>query len=175
MPVVTDQPTISEFLGEHVEPPQDLIDAAASVNPDPDPVEPGQELNGNKPKFIITTEVKNTVRGRLNLAGELLSAPLEAIDPYCGPVFANNVGNMINAYLPIICRSPGAVRYILMLDGGFLDWINALRASWPVIQAVYAHHLGRTVVKDADTEEYVRRAKTGDVNHVSDTLSYSAG
>ena len=127
------------------EPPESLSNAR--VNPDPDP---GESPNDGDyiPDFVITPGIRNDIAGKLGLFAAIIGMPLEAIDPYCGPIFAGNVDNMINAYLPIICRSPGAVKFFQSTSGGWLDWVRALQATWPVIQALYAHHLGRTVGRD---------------------------
>lgn len=127
------------------EPPEFLSNAR--VDPDPEPGETPNEI----PDFIITPGIRNDIAGKLGLFAAIIGMPLEAIDPYCGPIFANNVDNMINSYLPIICRSPGAVKFFQSTSGGWLDWIRALQATWPVIQALYAHHLARSVGRDTRT------------------------
>lgn len=127
------------------EPPESLSNAR--VSPDPEPGESPNEI----PDFIITPGIRNDIAGKLGLFAAIIGMPLEAIDPYCGPIFANNVDNMINSYLPIICRSPGAVKFFQSTSGGWLDWIRALQATWPVIQAAYAHHLARSVGRDTRT------------------------
>lgn len=119
----------------------------ARIGPDPEPGESPNEI----PDFIITPGIKNDIAGKLGLFAAIIGMPLEAIDPYCGPIFANNVDNMINSYLPIILRSPGAVKFFQSTSGGWLDWIRALQATWPVIQAAYAHHLARSVGRDTRT------------------------
>jgi hypothetical protein len=119
----------------------------ARVTPDPEPGESPNDI----PDFIITPGIRNDIAGKLGLFAAIIGMPLEAIDPYCGPIFANNVDNMINSYLPIICRSPGAVKFFQSTSGGWLDWIRALQATWPVIQAAYAHHLSRSVGRDTRT------------------------
>src|ERR1700722_383918 len=121
--------------------------ANARVTPDP---EPGESPNDRDyiPDFVITPGIRNDIAGKLGLFAAIIGMPLETIDPYCGPIFAKNVDNMINAYLPIICRSPGAVKFFQSTSGGWLDWVRALQATWPVIPAIYAHHLGRTVGRE---------------------------
>lgn len=118
--------------------------ANARVSPDP---EPGVSPN-DIPDFIITPGIRNDIAGKLGLFAAIIGMPLETMDPICGPVFAGNIDNMINSYLPIICRSPGAVKFFQSTSGGWLDWIRALQATWPVIKIAYMHHLARTVGKD---------------------------
>jgi hypothetical protein len=116
----------------------------ARVTPDPEPGESPQDFD-YVPDFVITPGIKNDIAGKLGLFAAIIGMPLETMDPYCGPVFAGNVDNMINSYLPIICRSPGAVKFFQSTSGGWLDWIKALQATWPVIKMAYMHHLARSV------------------------------
>ena len=139
--------------------PESLVNAR--VTPDPEPGDSPNEI----PDFIITPGIRNDIAGKMGLFAAIIGMPLEAIDPYCGPIFANNVDNMINAYLPIICRSPGAVKFFQSTSGGWLDWIKALQATWPVIQAAYAHHLGRTVGRDTRTPPDATRPPMPDDNY----------
>lgn len=125
--------------------PESLVNA--QTDPDPEPSESADDIY-NQPLFVVTPGMKNDIAGKLGLFAAIIGMPFEAIDPYCGGVFAANVDNMIDAYLPIITRSPGAVKFFMSKSGGWLDWINALKATWPVFLAVYAHHLGKTVGKD---------------------------
>jgi hypothetical protein len=125
--------------------PDSLVNA--QVADDPEPAESGQDVY-NQPEFIVTPTMKNDIAGKLGLFAAIIGMPFEAIDPYCGGIFAANVDNMINAYLPIITRSPGAVKFFMSKTGGWLDWIKALEATWPVVVAVYSHHLAKTVQRD---------------------------
>jgi hypothetical protein len=127
------------------DPPESL--RQAETDPDPEPVAAEHDVY-NEPPFIITPKIKADVEGKLGLFAAIVGMPWEAIDPYCGQVFAQNVDNMIGAYVPLILRSPGAVKFLTSTSGGWLDWIRALQATWPVIQAIYAHHLARTVARD---------------------------
>lgn len=127
------------------DPPDSLVNA--QVSDDPEPQESGQDVY-NQPEFIITPGMRNDIAGKLGLFAAIIGMPFEAIDPYCGGIFAANVDKMIDAYLPLILRSPGAVKFFISKTGGWLDWIKALEATWPVVVAVYSHHLARTVQRD---------------------------
>jgi hypothetical protein len=127
------------------DPPDSLRNA--EVPADPEPAESRNDVY-NDPEFIVTPGMKNDIAGKLGLFAAIIGMPFEAIDPYCGGIFAANVDKMIDAYLPLITRSPGAVKFFMSKTGGWLDWIKALEATWPVVVAVYSHHLARTVQKD---------------------------
>jgi len=122
--------------------PDYLANAVVSDDPEPD-----QSDNDwyHVPDFVVTPGMRNDIAGKLGLFAAIIGMPLETMDSVCGPVFAANVDNMINAYLPIICRSPGAVKFFQSTSGGWLDWIKALQATWPVIKIAYLHHLARSV------------------------------
>lgn len=127
------------------DPPDSLRNA--QIGPDPEPSEAASDVY-NQPEFIVTPGMKNDIAGKLGLFAAIIGMPFEAIDPYCGGIFAANVDKMIDAYLPLITRSPGAVKFFMSKTGGWLDWIKALEATWPVVVAVYSHHLARTVQRD---------------------------
>jgi hypothetical protein len=119
----------------------------ARVNPDPDPGESPSDYE-YIPDFVITPGIKNDIAGKLGLFAAIIGMPLEAMDDFCGPIFVNNADNIIDKLLPIICRSPGAVKFFQAGNGGWLDWLALLQATWPVIKAGYMHHLAKTVGKD---------------------------
>lgn len=127
------------------DPPDSLVNA--QVPDDPEPAEAGQDVY-NQPEFIITPKIRDTVAGNLGLYAVVIGMPLEAIDPYCGKAFADNCDNIISKMLPLILRSPAAVKFFTSASGGWLDWVALIQACWPVVQAIYAHHLARTVSKD---------------------------
>lgn len=127
------------------DPPDSLTNA--QVPGDPEPAESRNDVY-NDPEFLVTPGMRNDIAGKLGLFAAIIGMPFEAIDPYCGGIFAANVDNMIGAYLPIITRSPGAVKFFMSKTGGWLDWIKALEATWPVVVAIYSHHLAKTVQRD---------------------------
>lgn len=125
--------------------PESLLNARVTPDSDPDA---GPADFDYVPDFVVTPGMRNDIAGKLGLFAAIIGMPLETMDPICGPVFASNVDNMINSYLPIICRSPGAVKFFQSTSGGWLDWIRALQATWPVIKIAYLHHLSRSVGRD---------------------------
>lgn len=148
------------------DPPDSLLNAETEA--DPEPAEAQHDVY-NEPLFVVTPTMKNDIAGKLGLFAAIIGMPLEAIDPYCGGIFAANVDNMIEAYLPIITRSPGAVKFFMSKSGGWMDWIKALQATWPVFVAVYSHHLAKTVGKDK------RPAPDPTMPPQADNFQYTAG
>jgi hypothetical protein len=162
--------SIDNFLNAEQEampkqdPPEFLLTAAGEV---PDDREPGQGADNNTPEvdpefpIKLTKAVKDDVKGKLALFGTLVALPLDMADPYCGRALSENLDNMIDKAMPLIGRSPAAVKFLTSTSGGLLDWVGFLQACWPVLQAIYAHHLGRTVVKDPKTGAFIRKSANG--------------
>jgi hypothetical protein len=84
-------------------------------------------------------------------------------DPYCGRALSENLDNMIDKAMPLIVRSPAAVKFLTSTSGGLLDWVGFLQSCWPVLQAIYAHHLARSVVQDPKTGAFIRKSVNGSV------------
>jgi hypothetical protein len=127
------------------DPPDSLLNAR--VQDDPEPAESQHDVY-NEPEFIVTPAIRNDVAGKMGLFAIIIGLPFEAMDPYCGNIFANNVENIIDKTVPIICRSPGAVKFFTSTTGGWMEWVAMIQAWWPVLTAIYAHHLARTVSRD---------------------------
>lgn len=141
----------------------------AEVPADPDPAQAEHDVY-NEPEFLVTPKIRNEIAGNLGVWAAVIGIPFEAIDPYCGKIFAQNIDGMINSYLPLITRSPGAVKFFTARSGGWLDWVRALEATWPVIVAIYAHHLARTVNKDTRPMPDATLPPQG-----ADSFAYTAG
>jgi hypothetical protein len=155
-----------------VNPPKELLDA--QVNPDPAPADMGdaQYSYSDDTPFVITPGIRADAKGKLALFGTLVAVPLDMVDPYCGRVLSDNLDNMIDKAMPLIARSPAAIKFLTSSSGGFLEWIALLQACWPVFMAIYAHHLARTVVRDDKTGRYVKVNKDG--NAVDPTMPPAA-
>jgi hypothetical protein len=111
--------------------------------------------------FVVTPGIRADAKGKLALFGTLVAVPLDMVDPYCGRALSENLDNMIDKAMPLIARSPAAIKFLTSSSGGFLEWIALLQACWPVFMAIYAHHLGRTVMRDEKTGQYKKVNKEG--------------
>lgn len=147
------------------DPPDSLVDA--QVTADPEPAESQGDIY-NDPDFVVTPKIRDDIRGKLGLYAAVIGIPFETIDPYCGGIFAQNCDSIIAKAIPLIVKSPGAVRFFTSTSGGWLDWIAFLQALWPVIVAIYAHHLARSVTRDN------RPAPDPTMPPAPDTYEYSA-
>ena len=95
--------------------------------------------------FVITEDLKADIRGSLGMYAGIIGAPLDLMDAYCGAAYSENIGNMINKLTPIICRSPRAIKFFESTTGPWMEWLMFLQACWPLAQAIYMHHLAKTV------------------------------
>lgn len=124
-----------------IEPEFTLEDAERDTPNDPEP-----KTREYKPKLNIkiTAAVRRDVEGKLAFGFGMLAQTWSMIDPLCGSVAMEAGPDMAKKYTPIICQSPEVVRW-LTKSGNFLIYIDALMATWPVIQVVFAHHVAKTV------------------------------
>lgn len=163
----------------YVDPPQDLLDAQVAADPSPADMGDQQYAYDDGSQFVITPGIKADAKGKLALFGVLLATPLDMVDPYCGGVLSANLDNMIDKAMPLISRSPAAIQFLTGTSGGIMEWLAFLQACWPVIAAIYAHHLARSIVRDINSGKYVRVNKEGipvdsTMPPVPDTYEYSA-
>ncbi len=163
----------------YVEPPKSLLDA--QVNPDPPPADQPDSQYGypDDTPFILTPGMKADAKGKLALFGTLVATPLDMVDPYCGAALSQNLDNMIDKAMPLIMRSPAAMKFLTSTSGGIMEWLAFLQACWPVVTAAYAHHLARSVIRGADGNYYRRQGETTiatdpNMPPVPDSYDYSA-
>jgi hypothetical protein len=133
---------------------------------DPDPgwfgedAEP-QAADGKKRLSLedVPQAVRDDIAGFAGLVGAPVLAMLQQADPYCGTILAQSFEPIVDACLPLICRSEKIVRYFSGDQSDWLLWGKLAMALAPVAKAVIAHHVTRTV-------EVVRDPSTGQVNVV---------
>lgn len=117
---------------------------------DPDPAWMGQPdtPDGVKRKQTIAdvpAQVRNDIAGFAGLVGAPLLALLQSADPYCGSVLATNFEPIMDAALPLICRSETIVSYFRGDKSAWMEWIGLAIALRPVATAIAQHHVFRTV------------------------------
>jgi len=142
----------TEYVGE--EPPDYLHPA------DADP-EPSDSDWGSVPQeeFVINAAGMAKIEENLGTYLSIVGMTAEMIDPYCGSVLAVNFDNIVAKWSKVVAHYPAAAKLFLDSKGGVIfTWIAALQATWPVLYAMYEHHLARTVtVKDG---AFFRRRST---------------
>lgn len=119
-----------------------IDDMAEQIPDDPEP----KDHADYKPKMPhrVTAAVRRDVEGKLALGFGLLGQSWMMVDPLCGRVLMDCGPDMAKKYTPLLCQSPEVVKW-LTRSGNFMLWIDALMATAPLIQMIFAHHLARTI------------------------------
>jgi hypothetical protein len=119
-----------------------------TVDPDPEP----QDADSSRVRdedFIITKDGMVHIEQNMGTYLSVIGMTLEMVDPYCGPILADNFDNIVGRWSKVVARYPAAAKFFMSEGGGMImDWIGAIQATWPVLYALYEHHLARTVRTD---------------------------
>ena len=95
---------------------------------------------GDVPKQVV-----DDIAGFGGLVATPILALLQQADPYCGTVLAQNFSPILDATLPIICRSEKIVKYFSEDKSDWMLWGKLAIALAPVAKAVADHHIFHTV------------------------------
>lgn len=137
-----------EFLAEedtgYVSPNSEMLD-----DPGPD-WQPAEETD-----YVINAQGLKVIQDNLGTYLSVVGITVEMIDPYCGPILAQNFDNIVVRWSKVIAHYPKAAELFLQGSGGVIfTWIGALQATWPVLYAIYQHHLARSVMVTPDGRIY---------------------
>jgi hypothetical protein len=88
--------------------------------------------------------MKRDIEGKLALGFGLIGQSWMMIDPLCGKMLIDTGPDMAKAYTPLLCQSPEVVKW-LTRSGNWMLWVNAVMATAPLLQMIFAHHLARTI------------------------------
>jgi len=123
---------------------EDPPDYLHSVNADPEPTGEWSEVKDEE--FVINAAGMRMIEENMGTYLSIVGMTVEMIDPYCGPIIAENFDNMINRWSKVVAHYPKAAALFLDTKGGTLfAWIGALQATWPVLYALYEHHLSKNI------------------------------
>lgn len=113
---------------------------------------PGPEWEPvNDEQFIINAQGLKTIEQNLGTYLSVVGITVEMIDPYCGPILAQNFDNIVARWSKVIAHYPKAAELFMDGKGGVIfTWIGALQATWPVLYAIYQHHLAKTITVTPD-------------------------
>jgi len=120
-------------------------DYLSAVDADPEPSDP--EFGGEPTvEYVINEAGLAKIEENLGTYLSIVGMTGSMIDPYCGSTLADNLPNMVAKWSKVIAHYPKAAELFLDGKGGVIfTWIAALQATWPVLLAVYHHHLARDV------------------------------
>lgn len=153
------EPTLADRLGSalkgaFVPPSNDYVengdgpDYIHPIDPDAEPAGDWSQVDDSD-EYIINKAGMVLIEENLATYLSVVGITLEMIDPYCGPILAENFENIIGRWSKVIARYPRAAKIFLSKDGGtIMLWIGALQATWPVLMAIYDHHLAKTIQTD---------------------------
>ena len=142
----------------------------AGTDPDPswlrDDKQQDAKRDGKRRQTIddVPRDVVNDIAGFAGLVGTPILAMLQQADPYCGTALAQSFEGVVNATLPLICRSKKITDYFTGDKSDWLLWGKLALALRPFAQAVLHHHVLRTVdvVRDEHGQAHViPRAREG--------------
>lgn len=125
---------------------EDTPDYLSAVDPDPEPS--GQEYYDEpETEYVLNAAGMEKIEENLGTYLSIVGMTAEMIDPYCGAILADNFDNIVKRWTKVIGRYPKAAELFLDGKGGtIMTWIGAIQATWPVLMAVYHHHLSRDIV-----------------------------
>jgi hypothetical protein len=102
-------------------------------------------------EFVINAAGMKKIEDTLGMYLSVVGMTVEMIDPYCGPILADNFQNIVERWSKIIAHYPKSAALFLNEKGGVLMlWMGGIQATWPVLYAMYKHHLAGTVKVTAD-------------------------
>jgi len=144
-----------------------------TVPPDPEPAYLQAPEQPTRPLFgtpegpaQVPAKVKKDVGAVLSLFVMLPADLLVMIDPHCGAAFMQAAPQMVRALVPIICQSEAVTEFVLKSTGLIL-WGNFIMASKPLVMAIVAHHVTKTVSTRRDSEDQPAEIRTTDYSQYS--------
>lgn len=128
------------------------IDDTDDPGPDWEPLEDAE--------FIINAAGLKKIEENLGTYLSIVGMTVEMIDPFCGPILAQNFDNIVAKWSKVIAHYPKAAELFLDGKGGIIfTWIGALQATWPFLYAIYQHHLAKTIAVAPNGQIY-RKGQT---------------
>jgi hypothetical protein len=121
-------------------------------------------------EFVITKQSLATIQENLGTYLSIVGMTAEMIDPYCGGAIAANFDNMVQKWSKVIAHYPKAANLFLDGTGGIIfTWIGAIQATWPVLYALYQHHLAKSIMVAPNGQIY-RKGENPNNGQVVDAL-----
>lgn len=114
-----------------------------AVDNDPDSADQSPEYQS---EIIISEAEVTLIAENIETYSSVLGQTLAMIDPYCGPIAAEHAKEIAQKWAKVVSHYPAAAEFFLSKRSGmFFDYIAAFKATWPVLQAVYDHHLAGNI------------------------------
>ncbi len=140
-----------------------------TIDPDPEPAGDWSEVAPEE--FVIDRKGMELIEDNLGTYLSVIGITMEMVDPYCGPILAENLETMVNRWTKVIARYPRAAKLFMSQEGGLIMlWIGAIQATWPVLIALYKHHLSHEIQTDKGRIFRVSRSANGHQETVDATM-----
>ena len=95
-----------------------------------------------------TKSEQNQVRDAVSLLFTVPAWGLQMRDAHCGGVLMAQRQEIIDAFVPIICRNPAMLAFFTAVDAPWMAYLALFKALAPVAQAIWGHHVTHTVGDD---------------------------
>lgn len=119
----------------------ELVTDTVPLNQDPDPGWMQPDAKKLPTPEEVTQQVKDDMAGFLGLAVGIVGPPLVNVDAYCGGALISQSEAIVDAAIPLMCRSATLVKFFSDEKSSWLQWMMLGKALWPVAQAVGRHHI----------------------------------
>lgn len=140
------------------------IEDTDSMGPEWEPAEESE--------YLINAAGLKTIQENMTTYLSVIGITVEMIDPYCGPILAQNLDNIVIRWSKVVAHYPKAAELFMDGKGGVIfTWIGALQATWPVLYAIYQHHLAKTVAVAPNGQIYNRKQQPNPNGQFPDPLT----
>ena len=94
----------------------------------------------------VSKKAKDDMTAAVGMIGMILLPPVVSADPYCGGAVADNLQQITDAVIPLLCKSATVVAFFSDAPGSdWMLWFKLMMALAPVGVAVGRHHILKTV------------------------------
>jgi hypothetical protein len=94
--------------------------------------------------IVITRAVRRDIEGKVAF-GLMITADLWGMrDPYCAGALEDNADKIARRMAPLLCQSPAVVEWFVR-KSGFMLWVEFGISLKPVLAAILAHHVTKSV------------------------------
>jgi hypothetical protein len=154
-----------------------------NIDPDPEPDnQEYDEVPRGSEEYIINAAGMAKIEDSLGTYLSIVGITMEMVDPYCGPVLAQNMDNIVHRWAKVIGKYPKAAELFMDGKGGtIMLWIGAIQATWPVLFAMYEHHFSKDVQTSGgnifrkNREPFRGEWPDATMPPMQDSFNYSAG
>lgn len=123
------------------------------LEPDAQPKRPSRSARRESaaPPPKVTAKARNEAKETIAALVELPIELWKRRDPHCAGVAEEQCDDMVEAFTNFVCKRPAWLAALTDL-GKSGDWIKIMKATYPLVMAIVAHHVTKTV-KDGEGGE----------------------